>query len=177
MVADPAPTPVTVGATAGAVAPCAMKTLVVDTEILEESPGTSVTNTPPVPAGEGSATASDTICPTDTFKLAGITIAAPGRPETTTFAAAVPKFGVVAVIDVEPAPIPVTANVAVFAPGEKLTVAGGIATLVFAELTLAVRPLGAGADNVSVRLPVDPVLMLSVPGDNELRPLPLTTCT
>jgi hypothetical protein len=177
IVADPAPTPVTVGATVGPVALCAMNTLVVDNEILDESLGASVIDTPPAGAGDGSATESDTVCPTATLKLAGITIAAPVWPETTTFARAVPKFGVVAVIEVEPPPIPVTANVAVFEPGEKVTVAGGIATLVFAELMLAVRPLGAGADSVSVMFPVDPALTLSVPGDNELSPVPLTTCT
>jgi hypothetical protein len=177
MVADPAPTPVTVGTTVGAVAPCAMKTLVVDNEILVESLGASVMNTPPTAAGEGSATARDTVCPTGTLKLAGMMIAAPGWPETTTFAVAVPKFGVVAVIDVEPAPLPVTAKVTVLAPGEKLTVAGTVATLVFAEVRLAVRPLGAADDSVSVMLPVEPVLMLSVPGERELSPPPETTCT
>ena len=95
----------------------------------------------------------------------------PFRELTITLLMAVPKFGVVAVIVHEPAPIPVTGTVTPPEFAEYVTVAGTVATLVSLELRLTVSPLAGAGDRFNVRSCVEPALIVRPPtGEKKLLP-------
>jgi hypothetical protein len=101
----------------------------------------------------------------------------PAGADTVTVAVAVPKFGVTAVMVADPAPTPVTATVVLVAPAANVTVAGTVATAGLLDVIVAVSPAGAAAESVSVSVVAAPALIVTAPGDSELKPLTAITCT
>jgi len=98
--------------------------------------------------------------------------------ETVAIAVALPKPGVIAVIPAAPVPTPVTGTFTLVAPNANITLTGTVAAPVLFELRLAVKLAGAGPDRLSVRFPVEPVLIARLAGENKLLPpLVVITCT
>ena len=126
-------------------------------------------NTPPGPAAVASVTGYCRDCPTPSARLAGVCIGAEADA-TVTVAVAVPKFGTVAVITVEPAATAVTGTLTLVALAAKVTVAGTVATLGLLELRLTVRPELAPADRFKVSVPEAPTLRLRLEEEKELLP-------
>lgn len=150
IVADPKFSPVMVGCWAGAVAPCAIDTVALDTLTLEGSLLVSV-RVSAEGAGVDNVTGNGTVWPSPKPGAAG-SVMVP-RIWTVTLAVASGMFGkLLAWIVAEPAAIPVTATEVVRAPAENEAVVGTVATEVLLELRFTVSPdAGAGADKVSVR--------------------------
>ena len=107
--------------------------------------------------------------------VAGRRIPDEGREETITLAVAFPKPGVIAVMVAAPAPRPVTGTFTLVAPAANVTLPGTVAAPVLFELKLAVKPAGAGPERLSVRLPVEPVLIARLAGEKKLLPPTLAT--
>jgi hypothetical protein len=100
---------------------------------------------------------------------------------TVTLAAALARFGALAVIVTDPADTLVTGTATLVAPAPKLTVAGAVATLRLLELRLTASTDGAGADRFSVRFCIAVPLIVRLPGEKLIVVLvvvtPPVTCT
>lgn len=177
MSADPAFTPVTFGARLADMPPSGIKMFAGATVALDGSLLLSERNTPPDGAAVPSVRGKGADWPGATVTLAGTIIPVEGVAETVTLAVAFPKLGVLAVMVADPPVIPVSGTFTLLAPAENVTVVATVATPEFDELTLAVKPEGAGPDRLSVRLPVAPVLIMMLPGEKKLLPPVVITCT
>src|SRR6202011_5990660 len=74
--------------------------------------------------------------------------------------------GALAVIVADPTDTPVTATATLVVLAANVTVAGTVVTLRLLELRLTGKPpAGAGPDRVSVKFPVEPALIVRLPGE------------
>jgi hypothetical protein len=173
MEADPAATPVT--EMVAVVAPVANVTVAgtdATAGLLDVTVAVS-------PAGAAAESVSVRFVADPAFTVAepGASELVPPGADTVTVDAAVPKFGVTAVMEADPAATPVTEMVAVVAPVANVTVAGTVAIAGLLDVTVAVSPADAAAESVSVRVVADPLLTVTAPGESELEPPTVITCT
>ncbi len=182
IVADPASAPVTTGARLVEVDPCGMKTAAGAMVTLEGSLLVSEMNMPPAGAPDPRVTGNGADWPGATLRLDGTMIADPdcAPADTVTLALALPKLGVLAVMETFPDATPVTGTLTLAVFGAKNTEAGTLATAGLLENSAAVNPLPGAVplERIKVRLPVEFAFTVRLAGDNELTPPgAAVTCT
>ena len=157
--ADPIPAPLTCGCVAGVVAPAAMETLA-GAVTLVVSLLARFTVKPPAGAGADRVTVNALDWPKPSVVRAGTLIDRETCTVTLAVAFAMPA-ALAVIVTGPPAATPVTVTGTLAAPAAKFTVAGTVVTPVLLEFRLTVKPpADAGVDKFSVRVPVEPALIV-----------------
>jgi hypothetical protein len=162
MLADPAPTPVTVIATRVLVAPSGMKMVLGNAVAIEELLLASVMDTPPVGAAAPNVTGKLTELATGTVTPTGTTIPPAAAWVTVTEAVALPRPVALAVMITDPAATLVTGTDTLVVPAAKVAVGGTVATAGLLALRLTVNAAAVGAERFSVRFCVRSPLIVTL---------------